>query len=125
MGCLLFNNTASMTWEEANIYCQDSENGTLLQIWSELQFDFIRMELAFIYDHAQVQRWWTSGTDAGKEGTWRWAASLVPVGDFIWYSSEPNDGLNGNCLYLFHDHDFLGHDTGCSTHNFAVICERK
>ena len=124
MGCVLFNTTASMTWEEANNYCQQDENGTLLQIWNELQFDFIRMELGFIYDHVQVGSWWTSGTDAGKEGVWRWAASLVPVGDFIWHSGQPNDGLNGNCLYLTAS-SFLGYDGRCSTSKLAVICERR
>ena len=113
-----------MTWQEANTYCQKEENGTLLQIWNELQFDFIRMELGFLYDHVQIPRWWTSGTDAEKEGAWRWASSLVPVGDFIWDSIEPNEGLNGNCLYLYAGHTFLGCDNPCSA-SYAVICEKK
>ena len=124
MGCVLFNTTASMTWEEANNYCQQDENGTLLQIWNELQFDFIRMELGFIYDHVQVGSWWTSGTDAGEEGGGRWAASLVPVGDFIWHSSQPASGLNGNCLALYQGYEFLGDDDPCSSKK-GVICERK
>ena len=113
-----------MTWREANTYCQKEENGTLLQIWNELQFDFIRMELSFLYDHVKVPYWWTSGTDAGKEGAWRWASSLVAVGDFIWYSADPNDGLNGNCLYLNAYVDGMGCDSRCSS-TYAVICERK
>ena len=124
MGCLLFSSNTNLTWEEANIYCQEEENGTLLQIWNELQLDFVRMELGFLFDHVQVERWWTSGTDAGREGTWRWASSLVPVGDFIWASSQPNNGLIGNCLYLYQGHDFLGCDAACSS-QYAAICERK
>ena len=124
MGCLFFNSNVTLTWEEANIYCQEEENGTLLQIWNELQLDFVRMELGFLYDHVQVPRWWTSGTDVGKEGIWRWASTLVPVGDFIWYSSEPTGGLASNCLYLAQSGDFVGYDGSCSN-LFAAICERK
>ena len=124
MGCLLFNSNTTLTWEEANIYCQEEENGTLLQIWNELQFEFIRMELGFLSDHVQVERWWTSGTDAGKEGTWQWASSLVPVGDFIWYPGQPQGDPYLNCLYLYQGSDFFGRDNTCSS-NFAAICERK
>ena len=124
MGCLLFSSNATLTWEEANVYCQEEENGTLLQIWNELQFDFIRMELGFLFDHVQVERWWTSGTDAGKEGTWRWASSLVPVGDFMWQPGQPDAGLSDNCLYLAESGDFFGYDMPCSNH-YAAICERK
>ena len=116
-----------MTWEEANIYCQEIENGTLVQIWNQLQLDFIRMELDFLYDHVQVPLWWTSGTDAGKEGVWRWVPSLAPVQDFLWNPSgfhQPNGGLNENCLCLRHDRDFFGGDLRCSF-ELAVICERK
>ena len=118
-----------MTWEEANIYCQEIENGTLVQIWNQLQLDFIRMELGFLYDHVQVPFWWTSGTDAGKEGVWRWASSLAPVQDFLWNPSgfhEPNGGLNENCLCLRHDRDFFGGDITCSRSvETGIICERK
>ena len=43
-----------------------------------------RMEFGFIHDLVQGDgRWWTSGTDIGKEEVWPWATSLAPVGDFL------------------------------------------
>ena len=124
MGCLLFNSNATLTWEEANTYCQ-KEEGSLLQIWNELQLDFVRMQLSFLYDHVPMQRWWTAGTDAGKEGEWRWTTSLAPVADFIWQTDQPSGGLSENCLYLYYQIGFMGGDYPCTSNIPAAICERK
>ena len=51
LGCLLFNNTSKLSWEDASNYCQDDEDAKLLEISNSLQMDFVRSELALIYDY--------------------------------------------------------------------------
>ena len=48
LGCLLFNVSAGYPWEGASVYCQQDENATLVEIWTEAQLDFIRMELRML-----------------------------------------------------------------------------
>merc|ERR1712156_876664 len=48
MGCLFFNNTLEVSWEEANVICQMNSNSTLVDIQSEMQMDFLQMELDVI-----------------------------------------------------------------------------
>merc|ERR1712045_685867 len=40
MGCLFFNSTEGMTWEDANLACQRSSNSTSVVITSEIQMGF-------------------------------------------------------------------------------------
>ena len=64
--------------------------------------------------------WWTGGNDIGWEGNWTWAKSKQPVGDFVWYSGQPNDGIIGNCLNLVAYYE--GFDYSC-TGQFFPICQ--
>merc|ERR1711879_300659 len=101
MGCLFFNNTAAMTWEEAYISCKKYSNATLVEIQSEMQMGFLQMELNVIANaEGANHHWWTAGTDLEREGQWYWATTLTEVGDFVWRSGEPNNGITYNCLYL-------------------------
>merc|ERR1712039_133648 len=89
MGCLFFNNTAQhntgVGWEEANVICEKYSNATLVDIQSEMQMGFLKMELDAIANVEGVaRRWWTAGTDVGREGRWFWVTTLTEVGDFVW-----------------------------------------
>ena len=86
MGCLLFNSTAAFTWDKANTYCQTIENTTLIEIANEDQWAFLLMQIKFQADHEGSKDWWTSGTDAGKNGNWIWASTLTPVGNYMWHA---------------------------------------
>merc|ERR1712004_912170 len=48
MGCLFFNNTLEVSWEEANGICQMNSNSTLVDIQSDMQMGFLQMELEVI-----------------------------------------------------------------------------
>merc|ERR1712192_53112 len=101
LGCLYFNSSTEVNWEEAGKLCQAPENeASLLEIETELQFDFVRSELMLLQDSGTSSDWWTGGTDLGRDGHWYWAGSLAAVGDFIWYSDRPNGGTYGNCLLM-------------------------
>ena len=46
MGCLYFNSTASVTWDDAVSSCHvATPNSSLVEITTEIQMDFIQMEL--------------------------------------------------------------------------------
>ena len=47
MGCLLFESNASYTWDNANYFCQDTHNATLVSIESEDQHQFVIMMMGF------------------------------------------------------------------------------
>merc|ERR1712209_317741 len=114
MGCLFFNNTAAVDWEEANVICEKYSDATLVDIQSEMQMDFLQMELDVIANaEGTSHSWWTSGTDVGREGEWYWATTLEEVGDFVWYSSQPGGGTVENCLMLGDAWGYEGGDVDC------------
>ena len=124
LGCLLFNSTIDYTWEDASVYCQGEENATLVEIWTETQLDFIRMELGLLGVVETPKKWWTAGTDVGREGKWNWAVSTAAVGEFIWADSQPNGGTNQNCIHLCAScDDYKGADYDCSL-RFPPICQK-
>jgi hypothetical protein len=125
LDCLLFNSTTSYTWEAANNYCQVEENASLVEVWTQLQMDVLRSELTFLTGHEKSRSWWTGGMDLGREDRFYWAHSLTPVRDFVWNIDQPNGGNRYNCIVLFSNGDFFGHDTYCSSPNYYPICQKK
>ena len=126
MGCLMFYSNSSMTWEEANVYCQESHKATLVEFGTQEQLDFVRMELEVLEELNGPKNWWTSGTDIGRDGIWYWASSLTHVADFVW---DPQDNIvHGpfvNCLELFHgSNGYMGFDMICDDKEFP-ICQMK
>merc|ERR1712117_674816 len=71
-------------------------------------------------------RWWTSGTDLGREGHWYWASSLAPLPDFVWYPGQPARGHLENCAYFDQWQDFMIGDIDCGVNsNIYPICQIK
>merc|ERR1712037_522143 len=97
MGCLYFNTTLALTWDDANAMCQMSTNSTLVDIVTEMQMGFLQMELDVIANaEGTTHVWWTAGTDAGINGRWIWATTLTDVGDYLWRSGYPSSSVNSN-----------------------------
>merc|ERR1711892_263167 len=125
LGCLLLNSNTSYTWEEANIYCQEKENATLIEIKTEEQLEYLQMELFTLEGHEDSRDWWTAGTDLASEGNWYWAVTLKSVGSFIWSkeNNEPTNSTIYNCLYLHNDYGYFGSDIEC-TNMMYPICQQ-
>merc|ERR1712198_471818 len=101
MGCLYFNSTEGLTWDDANSMCAMSSNSTLVDIATEVQMGFLQMELDVIANAEGTSHlWWTAGTDVGINGRWFWATTLTPVEEYVWYTSFPNSRKDYNCLAL-------------------------
>merc|ERR1712212_1256185 len=125
MGCLYFNSTLAMTWDEASSMCQMGSNSTLLAIESEMQLAFIQMELDVIADfEGATHNWWTTGTDVGINGQWVWATTYTAVEDFIWGGDFPSDIDNYNCLVLNSGSNYLGANWPCGE-SYNPICQLK
>ena len=112
-----------MTLEEADQYCQGVENATLLEIHSQEQKDFFVMERDVIEAEGGRKTWWLGATDRGREGDWIWMKSLKPVGDFVWWQTQPNGGLAENCMYTTVDSGIGFWDIACDETYYAV-CQR-
>ena len=110
-----------MTLEEADQYCPGVENATLLEIHTQEQLDFFQMERFVIEDGRR--NWWLGGSDRGREKDWVWMKSLRPVGDFVWWQTEPNGGLNENCMYTTVDAGLGFWDIACDE-TYYPVCQR-
>ena len=125
IGCLLFSTSARTHWGTANNFCQFEAGGTLAEVATEIQFDFVRTHLGLLEVEGS-NMWWLSGTDVGVNGVWKWATSYSPVGDFVWTDASPPIGhRTQNCLALNHTLDFMGSNTHCDTTGAFPICQIK
>ena len=122
MGCILLDRSPQ-TWDAANNRCQ-SLGGTLVQINNEAQLEFLMFQLQFLEGLGGSKWWWTSGTDAGVNGVWKWATSSSPVGDFVWAWGFPNADKY-NCLVLAPSiyYKGLNYDCAGSDTNEYPICQ--
>merc|ERR1711942_522155 len=123
LGCLLIDTSSELVdWEDANVVCQAVENGRLVEIQTEEQFEFLKMELDAI--DGKVHDWWTGGNDLGREGKWMWIGSLTPVPDFVFHAGQPGGGNKRNCLFLaFAYPTYFAADVDCkSESSFLPLC---
>merc|ERR1712192_259914 len=109
MGCLYFNATAALTWDDASSMCQMSSNSTLDVIANA---------------EGTIHLWWTAGTDVGINGRWIWATTLTAVEDYVWKSGYPNAANAYNCLSLHPTYGYLGFNSNCDAAYFP-ICQLK
>merc|ERR1711915_488033 len=101
MGCLYFNSSTHVSWDDAVSSCHvATPNSSLVEITTEIQMDFIQMELGVLADHEGPRHWWTAATDVGINGKWFWAASLTLVEDYVWHAGYPSNTISKNCMML-------------------------
>jgi hypothetical protein len=81
--------------------------------------------------HNKGYQFWTSLTDAGKEGFWKWEATATDLfpGYGNWAPGEPNnlvDGANGDedCMHINFGADKSWNDHSC-TRLHPAICEAQ
>merc|ERR1719410_776424 len=68
MGCLLINRTIEFNWDDANKYCQYAHNASLVEIHIPEQMEYLSMVLNIIAEYIGPAKYWTGGTDKGREG---------------------------------------------------------
>ena len=143
-GCFLFNASQKYNLDDAQAYCQGVENATLIEIFTEEQLDFFKMARFAIEGQDMRKNWWLGGTDRGRdgdfcncifyfdicsysyicrEGDWFWMNSLRPVGDFVWWQTQPSGGLDENCMHCTVDAG-LGFWDGPCDDEYYPVCQR-
>ena len=126
LGCLFFNATAQLTWDDASSMCQMGSDSTLIDITTEEQLAFIQMELIAL-QLPTSSWWWTAGTDVGINGQWFWATTRADVDNFIWSTDQPRpDREDSNCLALPAGRDYLACNQPCDVERWIhTICQLK
>ena len=117
MGCVLFNLESQLSWTDASLQCK-FQGANLIEILSLEELNYVRAELAGKMKGKCV---WTDGSDAIKEGKFKWYNSLKPVESWIWRRGEPN---GGNFICLYNDGFFMAADCPDTNHE-NYICQKK
>ena len=125
MGCLYFNSTAALVWDDTVTMCQKATpNATLVEILTENQMAFVQMEIEVLKPHEGPHHWWTGATDHGINGRWIWAPSLAPVEEFIWHTGYPKSELKANCMMIHSSYD-AGYNVACDYTAAYPLCQPR
>ena len=108
-----------LSWSDAKAACQ-AEGKQLASVHSA-------SENALLRTAAAGNEVWIGGTDAASEGTWKWSSTGTPLSYTSWYSGEPNNNGNEDCLafnYLVNYGPGKWNDGPCSF-KLKYVCERR
>ncbi|XP_056001556.1 ladderlectin-like [Ostrea edulis] len=90
-------NKRKLTRTVANQFCRNL-SARLAEIGTKSENDFINN---IITNNSGTDRAWLGGVDMGKEGTWIWSFSEIPLTFQNWDQGESNDGDgNEDCLEI-------------------------
>ncbi|CAL4062560.1 unnamed protein product, partial [Meganyctiphanes norvegica] len=91
--CLKFSQD-ELSWEEAKSSCS-SDGGVLASI---IDAEAVKTYADKTYGK---QYFYFGGSDAAKEGTWKWLNGYpISTTQFPWISGEPNNAGNEDCLVV-------------------------
>lgn len=115
----------NMSWSEAESYCRGL-GGHLATITSQAEMDFIRQ----LNGLKKNYNYWLGGSDAEKEGEWKWVTGEAWTYTF-WGSGQPDNsqlysGVTENYLQACYDWDMKWNDSAIiqdSTASCGFICE--
>jgi len=120
-----FVSTFGLDWFDALEFCR-GHNLQLLSIESSTEQIYLRTHLTpLLVGGPGDYTWYTSGTDLGQEGRFRWTSSGKPLSFSNWLSGQPDNGGTGqHCLVLSGIGPIGWADEACNR-GFGFICERS
>ena len=125
LGCILIGNEQG-TFKDGNSFCY-SNSAHLVEVLTEGQMDYIVTELQLL-ESLVGRRWYLGGgTDWKSEGRWYWANSLIPLEEFVWAESQPNDGISADFFVFWPNGRYYGADEGHHPDRqdiFYPICQK-
>ncbi|XP_052692400.1 perlucin-like protein [Crassostrea angulata] len=106
------------TWNNAQLDCS-VKGAKLVEIESP-------EENAYIHSLANnlTKPAWLGGTDVAEEGKWVWHSKGTIFSYSAWYSGQPNNYNNQDCLCLYRSHALTWWDDSCAA-SYQYICERE
>ena len=111
--------TEAKPWSEAEQYCDQQLNSTLVTINSQEENNFVKsLLLASIGD----EKAWIGGNDMDTEGTWVWVDGSDWSEFDNWNTNEPNGGRNESCVEILPDREYKWNDIPCAESK-AFICK--
>ncbi|XP_078338873.1 uncharacterized protein LOC111133342 isoform X2 [Crassostrea virginica] len=115
------NLSESAVTQEKSILRLKEENKELKSMLERLQTEINELKQNV---SASMARYWTGGTDQDTEGQWVWASSGNVFRFSDWYSGEPNNAGEEDCMELrVSMQEKAWNDIPCQT-EFKFICER-
>merc|ERR1712133_173412 len=125
LGCLTFQyDDDGKDWWDAFLFCRE-RNSFLLEIFTEPQFDFLRLELQVYEEQYGAIYWYIGASDDFEEDAWYWTNSWQPVNSFIWTPGYPSNGEEGNFLCFMPNSYYAADCDGLGTTGNGFICQRK
>ena len=116
----VYNDT--LTWEEAEYYCENYRGGHLATITSQEEQDFIQNNLLSDNHHGYL----IGGTDKDQEGTWKWVTG-EPFGYTNWHSGQPDNytgnHADGECYLEIYPATDKWNDFYYDSYHRGFICE--
>ncbi|XP_017777572.1 PREDICTED: C-type lectin 37Da-like [Nicrophorus vespilloides] len=109
-----------LNWINANLACKQY-NMELLTIDTDEEFDFIDIHISKMENNIQI---WTSGTDLGAEGAYKWMSNGRKICSNRWHKNQPdNAGSAEHCIqFLKHESAILLNDNKCDI-TIGYICQ--
>lgn len=120
LGCLLFQHEDRSWWDNL-MNCRE-KNSYLLEVFTEPQLDFIRLELQVYEGQYGQKAWYVGASDEFEEGNWYWITSWQPVDQFNWASNQPS---SANYLCYYYADEYLAHACQGGSYNTGSICQMK
>ena len=118
-GCYMFVDQEK-TFNDAKTFCE-SKRGRLFEPRT-VQTNKLVVEKGYDVMNNSYGVWFGIITKTGASGLWKFATSDENIVQYMWYSSQPNNGGGDLCGHYNRGYNGKWFDTTCIV-NYAFICE--
>jgi len=123
--CYLFGNSQTLSWLDAQIFCQ-TLGGHLAEPITEERSNLLTSIASIETDVLGVNAWWLGLSDLGHEGRWIWQSALEEAVYTDWAEGFPiDDGVENNCASMKAENDLKWSDESCTDTRASPICETE
>lgn len=119
----------SMTWSEAELYCQEAESGHLLSIYNSEESEWVTERIKQIRQVLGFKGLWIGATDIFSRGAFKWT-DRGPVNYTKWTQGAPkNTTLSKKpreaCVAILADRDWGKWDEEFCINKMPFVCKTK
>ncbi|XP_031567316.1 macrophage mannose receptor 1-like, partial [Actinia tenebrosa] len=119
----------SMTWSEAELYCQEAESGHLLSIYNSEESEWVTERIRQIRQVLGFKGLWIGATDIFSKGSFKWT-DRGPVNYTKWTEGAPkNTSLSRKpreaCVAILADPEWGKWDEEFCINKMPFVCKTK